>query len=90
MTLHQSIHRADVPTTYLAGDLCGMLGRRRSRGAIVALAVLVFAAYFQLSQAQAQEHNHPAADVPIHEKFIVDDARQARTVLLQQAGLLSD
>src|SRR4029077_194248 len=36
---------------------------------VLALAILLFASYFQLSQAHAEEHNHPAADVPIHEKF---------------------
>jgi hypothetical protein len=91
MTLHQSIHRADIPTPYLTGGLRPMLGRWRSRGGMVArpltlrhaletaglalatlalaIAVLVFAADFQLSQAQAQEHHHPAADIPIHEQF---------------------
>lgn len=28
----------------------------------LALAILLFASYFQLSQARAEEHNHPAAD----------------------------
>jgi hypothetical protein len=47
---------------------------RQTAGRVVAivalaLALLVFAAYLQLSQAQAEEHSHPAADVPIHEKF---------------------
>jgi hypothetical protein len=35
----------------------------------LALAILVLAGHFQLSQAQAQEHNHPLADAPLHEKF---------------------
>ena len=41
--------------------------------AIVSLAlafvVLLLAAYFQLSQVRAQEHNHPPADALVHEKF---------------------
>ena len=28
----------------------------------LALAILLFASYFQLSQARAEEHNHPVAD----------------------------
>jgi hypothetical protein len=33
------------------------------------IAILMIAAFFQVSQARAQDHNHPAADVAIHEKF---------------------
>ena len=33
------------------------------------LAILMIAACFQPSQARAQDHNHPPADVVIHEKF---------------------
>jgi hypothetical protein len=69
MTLHQSIHRAAVPAAYLTVGLSHMLGRWRSRGGMVAFAVLVFALSFQLSPAQAEDHHHPAADVPIHEQF---------------------
>jgi hypothetical protein len=36
---------------------------------VFSLTVLMFAAYFQLSQARAQDHNHPAADAAIHELF---------------------
>ena len=38
-------------------------------GLALAIAILMIAAFFQLSQAHAQEHNHPAADAAIHEKF---------------------
>jgi len=38
----------------------------------LAIAILMIAAVFQLSQARAQDHNHPAADVAIHEKFYAD------------------
>jgi hypothetical protein len=34
---------------------------------VLAFSVVMLAAYFQL--AQAHEHNHPPADVAIHEKF---------------------
>jgi hypothetical protein len=35
----------------------------------LAIVILMIAAFFQLSQARAQDHNHPAADITIHEKF---------------------
>jgi hypothetical protein len=69
MTLHPGIHRADVPAPYPTGDLPRVLGRWRSRRGMVALAALAFASSFQLSQARAEDHHHPAADVPIHEQF---------------------
>jgi hypothetical protein len=70
----QSIVRADVPAPDLTGGLrciwptLGTGGRALAIFAL-ALGLFVFAVYFQLSRAQAEEHDHPAADAPIHEKF---------------------
>ena len=64
--------RTAVPPSFRrALEICG----RVLAALALAFAVLVVASYFQLSQAQeqiqehAQDHNHPAADAPIHEKF---------------------
>jgi hypothetical protein len=74
MALPQSIDRDDVPASGMTEDPRRMWRRfgRGGRALVIfalAHAVFVFAAYFQLSEAQAEEHGHPAADVPIHEKF---------------------
>jgi hypothetical protein len=38
-------------------------------GLALAIAIMMIAAFLQLSQARAQDHRHPAADAAIHEKF---------------------
>src|SRR5258707_905889 len=61
--------RGELPVRPLTLRRVRQTGGRAMAFFTLALAVLVIAAYFQLSQAQAEEHSHPAADVPIHEKF---------------------
>jgi hypothetical protein len=59
--------RSNVPQL---GDGHSRFGNRSHHHArALALAILTIAACFQPSQARAQDHNHPPADVAIHERF---------------------
>jgi hypothetical protein len=50
-------------------NLARKVGGRALVSLTLAIVVSMLAACFQLSQARAQDHNHPPADAAIHEKF---------------------